>query len=52
MNEKEMSINELEELSKPIQEYLKTNYDVMCKVEISIDRIDVYRAEMGTHTDN
>jgi len=41
---------ELQEASKPLQDFLMKHFDSMVKVEVAIDNISVFRAEMGMPT--
>lgn len=43
----EQEFKELEELAKPVVEYLKKNYNPMCKVEITTNSIEIFSTEIG-----
>lgn len=43
----EQLFKELEEASKPLQEFLQKHFDPMTKVEVEIGQISVFSAEMG-----
>lgn len=42
---------ELEEASKPLQEFLQKHFDPMTKVEVEIGHVEVLRSEMGMPTE-
>ncbi len=39
-------LQELQELSKPLRDYLRNNYDPYCKIVISSDEANIIRSEM------
>ena len=49
INEKtDKLLKELEELTKPLQKWLRENYDLMCSIVIDGYTAKVLRAEIGT----
>lgn len=42
---------ELEQASKPLQDFLQKHFDPMTKVEVEIGHINVLRLEMGMPTE-
>jgi hypothetical protein len=50
MQNKEL-FQELEEASKPLQNFLMKHFDPMTKVEVEIGHISVLRVEMGMPTE-
>jgi hypothetical protein len=38
--------DELEKISKPVQDFMLANFDMMCKVEIDTDGVRILRSEM------
>ena len=47
MNEK---MDELKKLATPLQEWLASNYDPMCRIVVQADWIEVVRAELSVPT--
>lgn len=48
VNEKDKLIKELEELSKPLQKWLRKNYDLMCSILIDGYTSKIVRIEVKT----
>lgn len=40
--------DELKNLSKPLQDWMMKNFNMMCRIEITCDNVTVLAPEMGT----